>query len=129
SVLKSISLAGSNYTLGGNGVVLTGILSTLGGGTTVNLPIDVQANSVTFLLQGGLSISGPLSGTGPIQLRGESRFSGTHSYSGTITHQCNSPCGNMMLEGASLASATIINQYVLSGTGAVGNLSSNQILT
>src|SRR4029079_18164540 len=60
----AVAFNGSGYILNGNGIVLTGPLTaTVGGTTTINLPIDVGNNAVTFDAY-DLLLGGSLSGTG-----------------------------------------------------------------
>ncbi|MEA2165346.1 MAG: trimeric autotransporter adhesin, partial [Thermoanaerobaculia bacterium] len=77
--IVAIAFNGGGYTTGGNGVVLTGSM-TSSGSSVVNLPIDVQTNAVTFTTGSNLTVGGSLSGTGPIMLNGGSfmTFTGTH---------------------------------------------------
>jgi len=124
--LVNIGLNAPGYTLNGNGVVLSGELSSSDSDNgVVNLPIDVQANAVTL---GNVTLNGMLSGTGPITLlAGTSVYlSGTHSYSGTLSPEAGSSA-NLRLKGAMLPAASVSGGSVgihLYGTGTVGTTGS-----
>ncbi|MEO6689341.1 MAG: hypothetical protein ABIN56_09515, partial [Dokdonella sp.] len=103
---------GSGYTLNGNGIVLTSSLSTtVGGTTTVNLPINVGTNAVTFNAY-DLVLGGSLSGSGPIAISPTGGY-GVHiaasgSYSGTLTSN-----GPLRFDAVSLPITAIASNSIL----------------
>ena len=123
----ALALSRSNYTLHGNGIVLTGGLSNSGFNNVVNLPIDVQANAVEIVSTNGpLTLGGSLSGSGPISTGayngGSITLSAAGSYSGTLYAY-----DRLHLSGASLPGASVVSSsgLALSGNGTIGNLTSN----
>jgi len=138
----SMVFNGSGYTLNGNGIVLTSSLSaTVGGATTVNLPINVATNAVTFNAY-DLTLGGSLSGSGPITIS-PTGGNGVHiaasgSYSGTITANGHLQLGAVSLPIAAIASSNILrldgtslpatavthggSSYALNGYGTIGAL-------
>ncbi len=113
----SLVFNGSGYTLNGNGIVLTSSLSTtVGGTTTVNLPINVSTNAVTFNAY-DLLLGGSLSGSGPITTSYTGGY-GVHiaasgSYSGTITAN-----GHLWFNAVSLPITAIASGAILHLNGA-----------
>src|SRR5205814_3597059 len=97
----SLVFGSNGYTLNGNAIVLTNSSSaTAGGTTTINFPINVSNNAVTF--DGyDLVLGGSLSGTGPITIPYAGSY-GVHieasgSYSGTINNN-----GGLTIDSVSL---------------------------
>ena len=140
----AVAFNGSGYTLNGNGIVLTGPLTaTVGGTTTINLPIDVGNNAVTFDAY-DLLLGGSLSGTGPITTTTTGGY-GVHiaasgSYSGTITANGHlrfdavslpitaiNSSAILHLDGASLPGTTVTHtgSYAFNGYGTVGALTAS----
>jgi hypothetical protein len=123
----TIAFNGNNYTLGGNGIVLTSGLTSSGSNNVVNVPIDVQTNAVTISTNSGaFTIGGAISGSGPITIGGTGNWLtivGNHPYGGTITVEAGSTYGALFLSGATLPNATLNLKYILTGNGTVGPLS------
>ena len=142
TALANVAFSGSGYTVGGNGIVLTGALT--GSGVTLNLPIDVQSNAVS--INGGMTINGVLSGTGPITMSGSFDFSpgvlsgtspitlensgiielhGTHVYSGTLLLRAGS---TVVLHSALVPGANVVMDGYsdkVMGRGTLGSLTTN----
>ena len=132
-----LAVNGSGYTLGGNPIVLTeGIVSTQY--ARYEMDIELQGSGVVFQAPGAV-ISGTLSGNAPLRIGSSGQqasqsmvlLSGTHAYDGVITvpYECVSVCafGQLLLQGAQLPDADVVSNFVLSGNGALGSLSTSGI--
>ncbi|MEO7324350.1 MAG: Ig-like domain repeat protein [Dokdonella sp.] len=112
----SLVISGGGYTLNGNAIVLTSSIVATTGTTTVNLPINVSNNAVTF--DGyDLVLGGSLSGTGPITTNFTGgygvRIAASGSYSGSITAN-----GHLRFDAVSLPVAAIASNAILQLNGA-----------
>lgn len=108
-----IHVAGSGYSLNGNAIQLSESFSSYYS-ATVNLPIDIGANAVTFS-GSSTALGGELSGFGPVQVSSLLILSGAHSYSGSMAVQ-----DNLFLDNADLSHAALVLEGRLSGSGVVG---------
>lgn len=127
-VVSTIQLNDGGYTLSGNGILLTGAVSSdpSAGENTIAFPVDAQTNAVTFSAgAAALRFTGAVSGTGSISVpRAFVSFAGGHPFSGTLSCGAISPC--LRLEGASLpavatsagAAAGIIGNGSIAGVSA-----------
>jgi hypothetical protein len=104
----------NEYVVGGNEIILTRAIAAQAG-LVLNLPIDVQSNSV----QVSGTVNGPLSGSGSIDFIGT--ITGTHPFSGILR------LGDVRMIDASLPFAAVqlgaAGSSSITGSGTVGSIS------
>ena len=125
----SLTISGSGYTIGGNGIALTGLLqaSQSSGSSTVNLPVDFGGNAGLAQVNTAgaiLVLGGIVSGTGGVtkQGSGELDLTAANNYTGTTTVSA----GVLHVDGSVGGLVAVGSGATLGGVGTVGSITTTK---